>query len=66
MDTLIGKKSSSLKWEETTAIEDTPDLTTIARKNGGAFLIPRRAFKSDNERSEFLASIRMWQANRMK
>jgi len=64
IDTRIGRKSGTLKWEEVAAIQDMPDLTTIVGKNGNAFLIPNRAFDSEKDRSEFLASVRHWQLRR--
>jgi len=61
IDTRIGRKSGTVTWEKVAAIQDTPDLTTIVGKNGNAFLIPNRAFNSEKDRREFLASVKHWQ-----
>lgn len=61
IDTSIGRKGGTVKWEEIAAIQDAPDLTTIVGRNGNAFLIPNRAFNSEKDRSVFLASVRHWQ-----
>lgn len=60
--TSIGKKSGSVKWEEIDTIQDLPETSVIMGKNGKAFLIPRRAFESENGHSDFLTAVRAWQA----
>ncbi|WP_244547594.1 YcxB family protein [Bradyrhizobium sp. OK095] len=60
--TSIGKKSASVKWKEIAAIQDLPEIAAMMGKNGKAFLIPRRAFNSENEKSDFLTAVRTWQA----
>ena len=62
--TRIGKKTGIAKWGEVAEIEDLAQTTAILRKSGNAFLIPRRAFNSENERSDFLTTIRAWQAQK--
>ena len=62
--TKIGKKTGSAKWEEITAIQDLPQITALLKKNGNAFLIPRRAFNSETERSDFLTAVKNWQAHK--
>jgi hypothetical protein len=56
--TTIGKRSKIFNWESIAAIEDTPEMITIRRTNGNAFLVPRRAFNSERERSDFLAALK--------
>jgi YcxB-like protein len=55
--TTIGKKSGTFKWQSIAAIEDTPELIMIRRTNGNALLVPRRAFNSEQEKSDFLAAL---------
>lgn len=63
IDTQIGRRSGRVQWKEVARIEDTPDTIVITRKKTmNAFVIPRRAFKSENERSDFLSAIRTWQS----
>ena len=61
--TRIGNKSASLKWEEIAAIQDRQDIIAVVGKSGRAFLIPRRAFSSEKERSDFLTAVKSWQAH---
>jgi hypothetical protein len=66
IDTSIGGKSRTVKWEDISAVQDAPDITTIVGKNGNAFLIPRRAFNSEKDRSGFLASVTAWRLHDAK
>lgn len=62
--TTIGTKSGSIAWEQVREIEDGSDTIVILGKNLNAFLVPSRAFQSDEERSRVLAAIRAWQRGR--
>jgi hypothetical protein len=62
--TAIGKKTGSATWKDIAAIQDLPQVMAVLRKNGNAFLIPRRAFNSENEKSNFLTAVRSWQAHK--
>jgi hypothetical protein len=62
--TRIGKKTGTAKWEEIATIQDLPQMTAVMSKSGNAFLIPHRAFNSENEKSDFLTAVRTWQAQK--
>ena len=59
--TVIGSKSGEAKWAEIINIEDTSEHIIIIRKTLNAFIIPRRAFQSDEDRYTFLTTIQVWQ-----
>ena len=58
--TTIGKLSGSRSWSEIGAIVETGDEIVISGKNGNAFIIPRRAFKDEGHRQEFLRDAQTW------
>lgn len=58
--TKIGKKSGSVSWQEIESITDSESTIVISRKNLNAFLVPQRAFQSDQERASVLSEIRAW------
>jgi hypothetical protein len=62
ISTTIGKKSKTFEWGSVTEVEDTPNFIMIRRTNGNAFLIPDRAFNSEQEKGDFLAAIKALQA----
>ena len=62
IQTNIGNKSGSVKWNEIRSIEDTNDLKIMVRRNQNAFLIPQRAFQSEKKRCTFLEAIQTWQS----
>ncbi len=60
--TVIGKKSGEVSWEDILSIEEASDYISIVRKKTlNAFVIPPRAFNSDEKREDFLSKIRNWQ-----
>jgi hypothetical protein len=58
--TKIGKKNGSVSWQEIESITDSEDTIVILRRNLNAFLVPQRAFQSDQERVSVLNAIRAW------
>jgi hypothetical protein len=62
IETKIGRHSGSVNWSQIKSIEDSQGEIIIARRNGNAFLIPERAFRSQTERTAFLSKINNWHA----
>src|SRR5580693_67013 len=60
--TKIGKKSGSTSWLEIQSVTDSEGTIVISGKNLNAFLVPQRAFQSDQERASVLVAIRAWMA----
>jgi hypothetical protein len=58
--TKIGKKSGSISWRDIDSISDSEGTIVITRKNLNAFLVPQRAFQSEQERASALAAIQAW------
>ena len=58
--TKIGKKSGSVSWQDIESVTDSESTIVISRKNLNAFLVPQRAFQSDQERASVLSAIRAW------
>lgn len=58
--TKIGKKSGSVSWHEIESITESEDTIVISGKNLNAFLVPQRAFQSDQERASVLSVILAW------
>jgi YcxB-like protein len=56
--TKIGKKSGSVSWRKIASITDSEGTIVISRKNLNAFLVPQRAFHSEQERASVLSAIR--------
>ena len=65
IQTSIGSKSESVKWAEIKGIETSSEHIVItARKTLSAFLIPRRAFQTEDDRARFLEAVQSWQQGR--
>jgi hypothetical protein len=60
IQTTIGKKNANVPWQEIESIDETVETIAIRRKNLHAFLLPRRAFSSDEHRRYVLATILQW------
>lgn len=56
--TTIGKMSGEQSWDQVMTILALDDLIAIVGKNLKGFIVPRRAFASDAERTEFLETLR--------
>jgi hypothetical protein len=55
ISTAIGKLSARRSWHEIASITEADGNFVILGKNGNAFIVPPRAFDSDNSRLAFLA-----------
>ncbi len=65
LETWIGKLHAAVAWRDVAAISDRDDQIVIARTNGNAFLVPRRAFATPADRAAFLTMARQaWAAAR--
>jgi len=54
LDTKIGKKEAHIGWNEISRVAETHDTILIIRKRtGNALIIPKRAFRSEQEREAF-------------
>ncbi len=58
--TEIGKKIGTVAWQEIDSINDSEGTIVVSRKNLNAFLVPRRAFQSEQERARVLTTIQGW------
>jgi hypothetical protein len=58
--TEIGKKTGTVAWQEIDSINDSEGTIVVSRKNLNAFLVPRRAFQSEQERARVLTTIQGW------
>ncbi len=58
--TKIGKKTGTISWQEIDNISDTEGTIVISRKNLNAFLVPQRAFQSEQERVSVLTTVQAW------
>ena len=63
IQTRIGKKTGNIGWREIVDISDDSETIAIRGKNLNAFLVPRRAFDSQEHRAEVLNTIREWQVS---
>jgi len=60
IQTRIGKKTGNVPWRDIENIEDDSETICIRGKNLNAFLVPRRAFQSQEHRTRVLRTIREW------
>ncbi len=58
--TTIGDRTGTLAWLDVDAIEPADGCVHIQRSNLNAFIVPRRAFASDDELDAFLRDARAW------
>lgn len=58
--TTIGQTSGSRRWSEVAAVEEDGEAVVIQGTNGNALIVPGRAFKSADDRRQFLADARRW------
>src|SRR5215831_4657219 len=58
--TIIGHKSGDVWWSQIAKIDNTGDVIYIIRTNSNSFLIPRRTFRSEQDRDQFLAKSQEW------
>jgi hypothetical protein len=65
IDTEIGKIKAHIGWNEVSKVEQASHAIVITRKkSGNAFIVPKRAFQSQQEREAFYGAVREWQDRR--
>lgn len=62
IETSIGKMDKHVDWKEINKIENSGETIAIIRKNLNAFLVPRRAFGTEQERNDFLTKVTEWKS----
>ena len=63
--TTIGERVGTRAWTEIDAVRERDGYIEIIVRNGNAYIVPPRAFRSTSERYEFLAfAERAWVAAR--
>jgi hypothetical protein len=60
IDTAIGRQSATRTWGDVAAIDRQAGAVVIRLKNGNAFIVPRRAFASDEEQATFVEAVSAW------
>jgi PHD/YefM family antitoxin component YafN of YafNO toxin-antitoxin module len=63
LSTSIGKIAASRSWKDVKSIESRNGTVVITGTNKNAFIIPARAFASDNERVIFYEAALRWYAS---
>ena len=58
--TTIGSRQGTVSWREIAEIVSRGDTLYIVRKNFNAFVIPRRAFSTADERAAFTKAATEW------
>jgi len=53
IDTTIGQLSASVPWNDIVDVQEDGDSLVIQRRNLNAFIVPARAFPTNEARSEF-------------
>ena len=62
-DTVIGRRSGARSWKDVRSVKDSDDGTiVITGLNNNAFIVPARAFASEEERLEFYGAARRFHA----
>ncbi len=58
IDTTIGITRRIVPWSDVVDVREDGEAVVIERRNGNAFIVPVRAFKSGETRRQFLAFVR--------
>jgi hypothetical protein len=61
-DTVIGRRSGSRGWKDVRSVEESDGAVVITGVNNNAFIVPSRAFASEQERLEFYEAARRFHA----
>src|SRR5450631_604605 len=61
-ETVIGRRSGARRWKEIRSVEDSDGTIVITGNNNNAFIVPSRAFASEQERLEFYGAARRFHA----
>jgi hypothetical protein len=64
IQTTIGRKSGEITWAEVKSIEAIGNRTHIVRKNLNTFIVPARAFSSQQEANKFFETVTVWHKGR--
>ena len=63
IDTEIGRIKGHIGWNEVSKVEEASHAVVITRKkSGNAFIVPNRAFQSEEQRDVFLNTTKGWQS----
>ena len=61
IDTTIGRRAGHRNWSEMGPVEELADAVCLTvRRTGNAFVMPRRAFASDDDIRVVVAAARQW------
>ena len=60
ISTQIGSIDAQLPWTKVKEVKDSGTYILIVGRSGNSFFVPSRAFRGDNERTEFLSEVRRW------
>jgi hypothetical protein len=60
ISTEIGSIKGQVPWSKVKVVSDTGRYVLIARTNGNAFFIPRRAFSGPEQQLQFMTEISHW------
>ena len=58
--TRIGELEARIPWDKIRTVDAKSKFILIARTNGNAFFVPRRAFSSEDQRNEFISRVKGW------
>jgi PHD/YefM family antitoxin component YafN of YafNO toxin-antitoxin module len=61
-ETVIGRRSGARRWKEIRSVEESDGTIVITGNNNNAFIVPSRAFASEQERLEFYEAARRFHA----
>jgi hypothetical protein len=61
-ETVIGHRSGARSWKDVRSVEESDGAIVITGINNNAFIVPSRAFASEQERLEFYEAVRRFHA----
>jgi YcxB-like protein len=61
-ETVIGRRSGARSWKDVRSVEESDGAIIITGVNNNAFIVPSRAFASEQERGEFYEAARRFHA----
>jgi hypothetical protein len=65
MATRIKSMRREYRWSEVVALTEFGDTINIGLSSGNAFIVPRRAFANDADRTAFLNAALQWSGRRV-
>jgi YcxB-like protein len=57
IETSVGDKKGKVSWNEFIYFKREPGLIVLQRRNLNSFLVPSRAFKTENDEEEFQSFV---------